>query len=356
MLKVKIVGEVVIKVENVGLQYNLSKEKVDNLKEFVIKFLKRELTYNKFWAVKNVSFQVEKGEKFGIVGLNGAGKSTLLKIISGVIKPTEGNVEIVGNIVPLLELGSGFDQEYTGRENIYLKGSMLGYSKNYLDEKMEEIIDFSELGDFIDVPLKNYSTGMSARLAFSIATTVRPQIMILDEVLSVGDAKFREKSEDRMKSMLDEDVTVLYVSHGIRSVRQICDKAIWLKDGEMVMQGNVDEICDQYEAWISSNESVIITQSEPAREQDNVPVDQLISITFNEKIKEGKPFWIELITKTGEQIPITKIIKDDMLMIKPENELEYGTEYSLYLHSGCITDLNDNPMSNYIMAFTTVTN
>jgi ABC-2 type transport system ATP-binding protein/lipopolysaccharide transport system ATP-binding protein len=351
---VKIVEEIVIKVENVGLQYNLSKEKVDNLKEWVIKFLKRDLTYNKFWAVKDVSFQVKKGEKLGIVGLNGAGKSTLLKMISGVIKPTTGNIEISGNIVPLLELGSGFDPEYTGRENIYLKGSMLGYSKQYLDDKMEEIIDFSELGEFIEVPLKNYSTGMSARLAFSIATTVRPEIMILDEVLSVGDAKFREKSEDRMKSMLDENVTVLYVSHGIRSVRQICDKAIWLEHGKMVMEGNVDDVCDKYEAWISKNESVIITQSEPAREQDNVPTDQLISLTFNENIKEGKPFWIELLTKSGEQVEITKIIKDDMLMIKPEKKLEYGTEYSLFLHSGCITDLNDNPMSNYIMAFTTV--
>lgn len=351
----KSVGEVVIKVENVGMEYHLSKEKVDNLKEYVIKFLKRELKYNTFWAVRGVTFQVEKGEKFGIVGLNGAGKSTLLKMISGVIKPTEGNIEITGNIVPLLELGSGFDPEYTGRENIFLKGSMLGYSKEYLEDKMEEMIEFSELGDFIDVPLKNYSTGMSARLAFSIATTVRPKIMILDEVLSVGDAKFREKSEERMKSMLDENVTVLYVSHGISTVRMICDKAIWLENGKMVMQGPVDEVCDRYEAWVSSNEKVIITQSDPVKEQVKVPLDQVISVNFNESIKEGKPFWIELVTNTGKQIPITKIIKDNLLLIKPQEELENGTDYNLHLHSGCVTDLKDNPVSNYTLAFTTVT-
>ena len=194
-------GETVIKVENVGMEYNLNKEKVDNLKEYVIKFLKRELKFTKFWALRGVTFEVEKGDKLGIIGLNGAGKSTLLKLISGVIKPTEGTIEIKGKIVPLLELGSGFDHEYTGRENIYLKGSLLGYSKKYLDEKIDEIIEFSELGDFIDIPLKNYSTGMSARLAFSIATVVEPEIMILDEVLAVGDAKFREKSEARMKSL-----------------------------------------------------------------------------------------------------------------------------------------------------------
>jgi ABC-type polysaccharide/polyol phosphate transport system ATPase subunit len=352
---VKIVGEVVINVENVGMQYNLNREKVDNLKEFVIKFLKRQLKYKKFWAVKGVSFQVEKGEKFGIVGLNGAGKSTLLKMISGVIKPTEGTIEVIGNIVPLLELGSGFDPEYTGRENIYLKGSMLGYSKDYLDDKMDEMIDFSEIGEFIDIPLKNYSTGMCARLAFSIATTVRPKIMILDEVLSVGDAKFKEKSEERMKSMLDENVTVLYVSHGIGTVREVCDKAIWLENGKMVMQGPVDDVCDRYEAWVSSNEKVIVTQSDPVKEQVKVPVDQVISISFNESIKEGEPFWIELVSKKGAKIPITKIIKDNKLFIKPEKELLNGTDYDLRLHTGCVTDLKDNPISHYTISFTTIT-
>jgi ABC-type polysaccharide/polyol phosphate transport system ATPase subunit len=249
---VKFVDKIVIKVENVGLEYNLSKEKVDNLKEFVIKLLKRQLKFTKFWALRHVSFEVPEGGKVGIIGLNGAGKSTLLKIIAGVIKPTEGSVSIKGSIVPLLELGSGFDAEYTGRENIYLKGALLGYSKEYLDSKYEEILEFSELGRFIDVPLKNYSSGMSARLAFSIATVVEPKIMILDEVLSVGDAKFRSKSMDRMKSMLDADVTVLFVSHGLGQVRNVCDQVIWLEHGEIVAQGPTKEICDQYEEWIKS--------------------------------------------------------------------------------------------------------
>jgi ABC-type polysaccharide/polyol phosphate transport system ATPase subunit len=256
---VKIVSDVVIKVENVGLEYNLSKEKVDNIKEFVIKFLKRELKFKKFWAVRNVSFEVKKGKKLGIIGLNGAGKSTLLKLISGVIKPTEGTVKIKGTIVPLLELGSGFDGEYTGRENIYLKGALLGYSKSYLDEKFEEILEFSELGEFIDIPLKNYSSGMSARLAFSIATVVDPQIMILDEVLSVGDAKFRSKSLDRMRSMLNEDVTVLFVSHSIGQVKEICDDVIWLEHGQVVTQGPADEICDKYINWIKSKKTELPT-------------------------------------------------------------------------------------------------
>ena len=245
-------GKVVIKVEDVGLEYNLSKEKVDNIKEYVIKLLKRQLKFTKFWALRHVTFEVPEGGKLGIIGLNGAGKSTLLKIIAGVIKPTEGNVSIKGTIVPLLELGSGFDSEYTGRENIYLKGALLGYSKSYLESKFDEIVKFSELENFIDVPLKNYSTGMNARLAFSIATAVEPKIMILDEVLAVGDAKFRSKSMERMKSMLDADVTVLFVSHSLNQVRNICDQVIWIEHGEVVAQGATKDICDQYEAWVKS--------------------------------------------------------------------------------------------------------
>lgn len=347
-------GEVVIKVDNVGVQYNLNKEKIDNLKEYVIKFLKRQLKYHTFWAVRGVSFEMERGAKFGIVGLNGAGKSTLLKMISGVIKPTEGSIEVKGSIVPLLELGSGFDQEYTGRENIFLKGSLLGYSKSYLEEKLDEIIEFSELEDFIDVPLKNYSTGMSARLAFSIATCVNPKIMILDEVLSVGDAKFREKSEERMKSMLNEDVTVLYVSHGIGSVRMLCDYAIWLENGRMVMKGPVDDVCDKYEEWAMSNEKVIVTQSDPAPEEIKIPIDKIIQINFNEAIKEGS-FWIELIRKDGKIIPITKTIKDTTLIITHPDPLDNGTDYRIILHTGCITDLKDNPISAQDIPFTTIT-
>ncbi len=348
----KILGETVIKVENVGMEYNLNKEKVDNLKEYVIKFLKRELKFTKFWALRGVSFEVEKGDKLGIIGLNGAGKSTLLKLISGVIKPTEGSIEIRGKIVPLLELGSGFDHEYTGRENIYLKGSLLGYSKKYLEEKIEEIIEFSELGDFIDIPLKNYSTGMSARLAFSIATVVEPEIMILDEVLAVGDAKFREKSETRMKSLLGEDVTVLYVSHTLNSVRQLCNKAIWLENGQLVMKGPVKDVCDKYEEWILSNETVIVTESDPDKNEKNVPVDKTITLTFNEKIKAGSN-WIELVSNTGEMVPIKKTIEGNTLTLKPTTSLSNGTEYYIVLHSKSITDLDGNELNAYSIFFTT---
>lgn len=243
-------GETVISVENVGMEFNLSQEKTDNLKEYVIKFLKKELMYQSFWALQDVSFEVKKGDKLGVLGLNGAGKSTLLKLISGVMKPTHGNIQLNGRISPLLELGAGFDPSYTGRENIFLNGAMLGYPKEFIESKFDEIVEFSEIGDFIDVPLKNYSSGMVARLGFSIATVVEPQILILDEVLSVGDAKFKEKSENRMKSLLNQDVTVLFVSHSIDQVRRLCNKAIWLEKGKLIMQGSVEEVSEKYEQSI----------------------------------------------------------------------------------------------------------
>jgi ABC-2 type transport system ATP-binding protein len=244
--------ETVILVQDVGMKFNLSPEKIDNFKEYVIKFLKRELRFHEFWAIKNISFEVEKGDKLGIIGLNGAGKSTLLRVIAGVMKPTEGNMEIKGKIVPLFALGAGFNQDYTGRENIFLKGALLGYSRRFLEEKYDEIVEFSELGDFIDVPLKNYSSGMKSRLAFSIATMVEPEILILDEVLAVGDAKFRQKSQARMQSLLNKDTTVLFVSHSLGQVKKLCNKAIWLEKGKIVAQGPVGEVCDGYEKSIQS--------------------------------------------------------------------------------------------------------
>ena len=234
-------------VDNVSMKFNLSKEKVDSLKDYIIKSIKKEIKYNEFWALQNVSFTVEKGDRVGILGLNGAGKSTLLKVIAGVFKPTEGSVTKHGKMVPLLELGAGFDQQYTGKENIYLYGAMLGYSKEFIDEKYDEIVKFSELKDFIDVPLKNYSSGMKSRLGFSIATVVSPKILILDEVLSVGDAKFRKKSEKKVLSMFDSGVTVLFVSHSLAQVQRICNKAMILEKGKLIAYGDIDTISKQYE-------------------------------------------------------------------------------------------------------------
>ena len=234
-------------VDNVSMKFNLSKEKVDSLKDYIIKSIKKEIKYNEFWALQNVSFTVEKGDRVGILGLNGAGKSTLLKVIAGVFKPTEGSVTKHGKMVPLLELGAGFDQQYTGKENIYLYGAMLGYSKEFIDEKYDEIVKFSELKDFIDVPIKNYSSGMKSRLGFSIATVVSPKILILDEVLSVGDAKFRKKSEKKVLSMFDSGVTVLFVSHSLAQVQRICNKAMILEKGKLIAYVDIDTISEQYE-------------------------------------------------------------------------------------------------------------
>ena len=242
----------VLRVENVGMKFNLMEKKVDDLKDYVIKFLKRELRYQEFWALRDISFTLNEGDRLGILGLNGAGKSTLLKIIAGVLKATEGDISIKGKIVPLLELGAGFDKQYTGAENIYLYGAVLGYSKDFIREKYDEIVEFSELGDFIDVPVKNYSSGMRARLGFSIATIVEPEILILDEVLSVGDAKFRKKSEKKIKSMFDKGVTVLFVSHSIEQVRRLCDRAILLEKGRLVASGSVKEVSRIYEEKINS--------------------------------------------------------------------------------------------------------
>lgn len=237
----------VLRVDHVGMKFNLSKEKVDNLKEYVIRWLKKELTYNEFWALKDVSFSLQKGDRLGILGLNGAGKSTLLKVVAGVLKPTEGTVMTKGKIVPLLELGAGFDKEYTGAENIYLYGAVLGYNRKFVEQKFDEIVEFSGLGEFIDVPLKNYSSGMKSRLGFSIATVVDPEILILDEVLSVGDVKFRKKSEKKIMDMFDDGVTVLFVSHSLSQVKRLCNKAILLEKGRIIASGGIEEVSKIYE-------------------------------------------------------------------------------------------------------------
>ena len=240
-----------IRVENVSMLFHQPNEKVDNLKEYVIRLLKRSMSYKEFWALREVSFVIEKGERLGILGFNGAGKSTLLKVIAGVMKPSTGEVEVQGVIAPLLELGAGFDMNYSGSENIFLYGATMGYSRTYIKQRYQEIIDFSELKDFINVPVKNYSSGMRARLGFSIATAVEPEVLIVDEVLSVGDAKFKKKSEKRIKDMFDRGVTVLFVSHNTDQVRRICDKAIILEKGRVIAQGAADEVCDIYDSMVT---------------------------------------------------------------------------------------------------------
>ena len=216
--------------------------------KYIIKSLKGQISYNEFWALKDINFTLQKGDRLGILGLNGAGKSTLLKVIVGVFKPTEGKVTKYGKIAPLLELGAGFDPQYTGRENIFLYGAVLGFSRKFLEEKYDEIVAFSELEEFIDVPLKNYSSGMKARLGFAIATIVEPEILILDEVLSVGDAKFRKKSEQKVMSMFDKGVTVLFLSHSITQVKKLCNKAILLEKGKIIASGDIDEVAAIYES------------------------------------------------------------------------------------------------------------
>ena len=242
---------IALDVDHVSMRFNLSTEKVDNIKEYIIKMLKNQLMFQEFWALRDVSFRIKKGDRVGIMGMNGAGKSTLLKIIAGVMKPSEGEVRVRGRIAPLLELGAGFDKQYTGAENIYLYGAMLGYSKEFIEEKYKDIVKFSELGDFIHVPLKNYSSGMKARLGFSVATVVEPEILILDEVLSVGDARFRRKCERRLKGMFDKGVTVLFVSHSTQQVLRMCNRGILLEDGQLIAEGPAKDVVSFYEAKLT---------------------------------------------------------------------------------------------------------
>lgn len=237
-----------IKIDNVSMKFNLEIEKDFSMKQaFVNLFTKKKKKKNDdFWALKNVSFTVDKGEVVGLIGSNGAGKSTLLKVVSGVMKPTSGKITVQGVISPMIELGAGFDGDLTARENIYLNGAILGYSKKFLDEKFEEIVDFSELRDFLDVPVKNFSSGMTAKLAFSIATIVNPEILIVDEILSVGDIKFQEKSKHKMMEMIKGGTTVLYVSHSLESIKDLCTKVVWLEHGKVVKIGDTKKICKEY--------------------------------------------------------------------------------------------------------------
>lgn len=239
--------KIMIEVHDVTMRFRMNNDRIMSLKEFVTTALRGKLEYNEFTALDHVSFKVKKGETLGLIGRNGAGKSTLLKVISGILKPTMGSVITRGNIVPMLELGSGFDFDLNGRENIFLNGAILGYNEEFLRQKYDEIVAFSELGKFIEMPIRNYSSGMLARLAFSVAAIVQPEILIVDEILSVGDADFQSKSRARMMELMGGGTTVLFVSHSIKQIREMCNRVIWMEKGVVRMEGRVEDVCDAYE-------------------------------------------------------------------------------------------------------------
>ena len=236
-----------IEVKNVSMSFRISQDRIQSIKEYLVALIKGKLKYKDFWALRDVSFSVHPGEVLGIIGHNGAGKSTVLKVISGILKPTSGSVSVHGNIVPMLELGSGFDFDLTGRENIFLNGAILGYSRKFLNEKYDDIVAFSELGEFIEMPIRNYSSGMLMRLAFSIATVVNPEILIVDEILAVGDESFQRKSRQRMMELMSGGTTVLCVSHSLEQIREMCDRVLWLDHGQVKMIGEAQEVCDAYQ-------------------------------------------------------------------------------------------------------------
>ena len=235
-----------IDVQNVSMRFRMPTERIDNLKEFVIKTIKRQVRYEDFWAVKDVSLTVNKGESLALIGRNGAGKSTLLRMIAGIMEPTQGQIETQGVMVPLLKLGAGFDMNATGRENVFLNGAMMGFSHREMNAKYDSIVEFSELGKFMNVPLKNYSAGMLTRLGFSIAVDVNPDILLIDEVLAVGDAPFQKKCRDKINELKRSGVTFIVVSHSMPSIKSLCERAVWLKDGSIVMQGDTASVADAY--------------------------------------------------------------------------------------------------------------
>ncbi len=240
-------GAPIVTLEGISLKFDMESNRATSLKEFFVRWLRRDFRHEEFWALQDISFALEQGDVLGIIGHNGAGKSTMLKVVSGIMKPTKGIITTQGMIVPMLELGSGFDMELSGRENIFLNGAILGYSKSFLNSRYEEIVAFSELENFIEAPLRTYSSGMLARLAFSVACIVEPEILIVDEILSVGDADFQEKSRKRMMQLMAGGTTVFFVSHSVEQIREMCNKVLWMEHGRMVGFGDSDKICNMYE-------------------------------------------------------------------------------------------------------------
>jgi len=239
--------ENIIEVKNITMRFNLAEEKTDTIKEYILKLLRGKLHFNEFYALKDVSFNVKKGESVALIGINGSGKSTMLKIIAGVMYPTKGSIAVKGSIAPLIELGAGFDMDLTARENIYLNGAVLGYDRDFMNQHFDEIMEFSELWDFVDVPVKNFSSGMIARLGFAIATIVKADILVVDEILSVGDFKFQRKCKERMTKLMEDGTTLLFVSHSGEQVKELCEKAAWIDHGELKAFGKTEEVYQLYE-------------------------------------------------------------------------------------------------------------
>lgn len=242
--------EPMVVFDHVDMIFNIASEQLNNLKEYFIKLAKHELFFKEFKALNDITFTINRGEVYGVVGSNGSGKSTLLKLVAGVLDPSNGSVAVNGTIAPIIELGAGFDPELTARENVYLNGALLGYSKPFINENYDRIIDFAEIADFQDMPIKNYSSGMVARIAFAIATVTNPDILVVDEALSVGDFRFQEKCENRIKELVSQGTTLLFVSHSIEQVERVCERAIWIEKGVERMQGDVVEVCEAYRQGI----------------------------------------------------------------------------------------------------------
>ena len=236
----------IVELDHVSMRFNLELEKTDTIKEYFMKLVRHQLKFDEFYALRDVSFSIEKGESLALIGENGSGKSTILKIIAGVLRPSHGRIDVCGGVAPLIELGAGFDMDMTARENVFLNGAMLGYSRQQMERSFESIIDFAELRDFVNVPIKNFSSGMIARLGFAIATQVKEDILIVDEILSVGDVRFQKKCHERMNELMSGGTTLLFVSHNMDQIKQICNRAIWLDHGRIVRDGDVNSTCDAY--------------------------------------------------------------------------------------------------------------
>ncbi len=285
-------NDIMVEVRDVSVVFNIANEKIQSLKEYFIKLIRRELMFREFVAVDDVSFEVRRGDVFGLVGTNGSGKSTMLKVIAGVLEPSRGTCKVHGSISPLIELGAGFDPELTARENIYLNGALLGHSKKFLDDHVDEIIDFAELHDFMEMPLKNYSSGMVARIAFAIATITEPDLLIVDEVLSVGDFLFQQKCEKRIRKMIEGGTTVLIVSHDTSQIERLCNRALWIEKSHLKMVGDAKDVCAHYrmfgrERMTEAEEAAIAESMAPGQKFTDVPPDAWYFDYVNEAVDRG---------------------------------------------------------------------